>query len=184
VVVVGNGEEAVLRARTLGDAGASVLVVADRPSREVQRLAEAPGFTLALRPFEAADLDGAWLAVSTDPDAPLTERIADAAEARQVFYCAVDGTKRSTFSHVAIARSGGVTLTVSTNGRVPALARRLREELARVLAEAPLGDLVEGLTELRMRTPSALRRKVLGDVLEGLRLTGRLEVPKLPEPER
>ena len=68
----------------------------------------------------------------------------------------------SNFSHLALARAGDVTLSISTNGRAPALARRLREELERVLGESNLIAFVERLARLRDRTPSVDRRDVLG----------------------
>jgi len=182
VVVLGSGAEAVRRAGALHEAGAVVVVIAARPSPELRRFATESGIVLCEVAFDPSQLDGAWLAVSTDPDPGLEERVADAAEARQIFFCAVDGTKRSTFAHVAIARSAGLTLAVSTSGRVPALARRVREELARLLSEVPLVAFVERLVTLRRETPSAERRRVLEDALRGLEFSGRLVLPDLPPP--
>ena len=60
--------------------------------------------TLAARPATEADLDGVWLAVLTDMDPALAERLSRAAEARRVFFCAVDQPGFGSFSHVCLDR--------------------------------------------------------------------------------
>jgi precorrin-2 dehydrogenase/sirohydrochlorin ferrochelatase len=176
-LVVGSGEEAGPRARALLASGARVHAVSERPTEELSGLARAREIELSVRAFEDADLDAVWLAVLTDLNAPLAARIAELADARRVFFCAVDQPDSCSFSHLAVARSGCVSIAVSTNGRAPALAKRLREELARAAAEADLGAFAERLGRLRDATPSAERRAVLGDAVRGVHLTGRLELP-------
>jgi precorrin-2 dehydrogenase/sirohydrochlorin ferrochelatase len=183
VVVVGSGPEAVKRTRALIDAGARVTLVAERPSDEVRALASAePAVALVERAFEDADLDGAWLAVVADLDDALARRAGAAAEARSVFFCAVDQPGYGSFSHLALTREGGVTVAISTSGRAPSLARRLRQELERLFREADLEGFVRSLSELRGRTPSKDRARVLGQAVAGVKLTGKLELPAKPEP--
>jgi precorrin-2 dehydrogenase/sirohydrochlorin ferrochelatase len=177
-LVVGSGEEAVHRAETLVEAGALVRVVCEHATEGLSALGSSGTIELAPRAFDDPDLDGVWLAVLTDPDRALAERISRAAEQRRVLFCAVDQPDFGSFSHLALARSGGVTLAVSTNGKAPAFARRLREELERVLGESRLGAFVERLARLRDRTPSNERRTVLGRAVERVRLTGSLELPE------
>jgi precorrin-2 dehydrogenase/sirohydrochlorin ferrochelatase len=160
------------------EAGALVRVVGEHPTEALSVLGKSGTLELAARPFTLTDLDGVWLAVLTDLDRALAERISEATERRPMLFCAVDQPDFGTFSHLALARSGDVTLAVSTNGKAPALARRLREELERVLGESNLGALVERLVRLRDKTPSNERRLVLGRAVEKVRLTGKLEVPE------
>lgn len=180
-LVVGAGEEAERRATALAHAGARVHVVSEHPSPALERLSESGSVSLSARAFTESDLDGAWLAVLTDMDRAVAERMFHAAEARRVFFCAVDQPDLGSFSHVALARSGPVTVAISTNGRAPALARRLREELVRVFDAAGLGAFAERLAALRDRTPSARRKAVLGEAVEGVALSGEL---RLPAPEK
>jgi siroheme synthase-like protein len=155
--VIGGGEDAGTRARSLGEAGARVRVVQE---------------------FVEADLDGIWLAVLTDTDAALAERAFRAANERRVFFCAVDQPDFCTFSHVALARSGDLTVAVSTNGKAPAVSRRIREELERLLSQANVGGFVARLAALRERTPPPQRRTLLGAAARELRFTGKIEVPE------
>jgi siroheme synthase-like protein len=177
-LVVGSGAEALPRARALKDAGAHVRVVSASPSPELSALRGVHGVEFFERAFSEADFDGVWLAVLTDLDRSLAERMFLAASSRYTFFCAVDQPQFCTFSHLALAREGDVTLAISTNGKAPALARRLREELARVLAEANLGAFVARLAELRERTASVNRRQILGDAVKRVRFSGKLELPE------
>lgn len=177
-LVVGSGGEAGRRATALVEAGAIVRVVCEHPTAELSALGASMTLELVRRAFDDADLDGVWLAVLTDPDRALAEKISRAADLRRLFFCAVDQPDFGSFSHLALARAGGVVLAVSTHGKAPALARRLREELERVLGESSLGAFVERLARLRDKTPSNERPAVLGRAVDRVRLTGKLEVPE------
>jgi siroheme synthase-like protein len=176
-LVVGTGEEAALRAEALAAVGATVHVVAERPGDALVRGAAAGRFALSARPFADEDLDGKWLAVLTDLDAELADRIERGALARRVFFCAVDQPGFGNFAHLALARSGPLVVAISTNGRAPSLARRLREELARLFAESGMARFVDGLGALRDGTAPAERRRVLGEAVRAVRFTGTLSLP-------
>jgi siroheme synthase-like protein len=176
-LVVGGGAEAAARAANLRDAGARVLVVSPSPSDELVRFAQAGGAELAERPFSESDLDDVWLVVQTDRDPELAARIGRGCTARRLFFCATDHPTHNGFSHMAIARAGLVKIAVSTDGRAPALGRRLREELQLLLDRAGLAAFAERLAALRERTPSEQRSAALGAAVRGLRLTGELELP-------
>jgi siroheme synthase (precorrin-2 oxidase/ferrochelatase) len=79
---------------------------------------------------------------------------------------------------MAQARAGLVTVSVSTSGKAPALGRRLAEELKRVLDRAGLAAFAEKLAELRERTPSPDRARILGDAVADVKLDGELRLPK------
>jgi uroporphyrin-III C-methyltransferase/precorrin-2 dehydrogenase/sirohydrochlorin ferrochelatase len=176
-VVVGGGAEAALRVGNLLEAGARVLLVGDEPTPGLELLAS-ERLRIERRPFADADLDGAWLVVQTTEDAALAARVGRLCEARQLFFCAVDQPENSSYAHLALARAGSLTLAIGTEGRAPALGRRLREEFSRVLAEADAAEEVERLARLRAATPSAERREVLSRAVADVRFSGALRFRK------
>lgn len=180
VVAIGAGQELERRTLALLAAGAAVRVVSPAPGPALLRLAAAGDLELCDRAFEPEDLDDAWLSVLTEREPELAARVAAAAAARRVFHVTVDLPDRSSYAHVALARSGPVTVGISTGGKAPALARRLREELERLFARAALGAFAERLAELRLRTPSEARAEVLGRAVAGLTLVGELRLPPAP----
>jgi siroheme synthase-like protein len=176
-LVVGGGAEAVLRASNLLDAGAQVLVVAEET---VPGLSELPAERLRFeeRAYRESDLDQVWLVVQATMDAALAARISRDCEARRIFFCAIDQPEHSGYSHLALARAGSLTIAIGTEGRAPALGKKLREELLRLLAAAGAAEEVAALAALRDATPRAERREVLSRAVADVHFTGELRFRK------
>jgi siroheme synthase-like protein len=177
-LVVGVGREAGERAEALLLAGALVRLVSPTPDTELSAYLGARALRVERRAFVAEDLDGCWLAVLTDRDHELGQRMASAAHERRVLFCATDQAQDNSYSHMALARAGLVTVAIGTEGRAPALGRRLREELSRLFTLAKLEAFADSLAALRERTAPELRRDVLGRAVAGLHISGRLELPE------
>ena len=137
VVVVGGGRVAASKLEALLAAGADVTVVAPDVRPEIERR----GVIVVRRPFEDADLDGAWWVVAAAPK-EINKRVLAAAESRRVFVNAVDDPDHATAYLGGVVRRQGVTVAISTDGRAPALAGLLREALDAWLP----GDLAEWLS--------------------------------------
>jgi uroporphyrin-III C-methyltransferase/precorrin-2 dehydrogenase/sirohydrochlorin ferrochelatase len=133
VVVVGGGSVAARRARALHDAGADVLVVAPTIADDIAGL----GVTTTVRPFQADDLDGAWLAMACTDDPGVNTAVASAAEQRRVFCVRADAAPDGTARTSAVARHDGVTVAVN-GGDDPSRAIALRDAIATALE---VGDL-------------------------------------------
>lgn len=136
VVLVGGGPVATAKLRQLLAAGARVRVVAPEITDELQsvvaRLALHPAVILDQRPFEPADLDGAWLVVAAaTPE--VNRHVADVAERLRIFVNAVDDPANATAFLSGVVRRDGVTLAISTSGAAPALTALLREGLDALL---------------------------------------------------
>ena len=175
-LVVGSGPELLSRTRALLEAHARPIVISSAPSDEIRGLAAGGEVELFEREFTDTDLDGKWLAVLVDENRALATRMAALAEAARVFFCAVDQPEHNSYAHMAQARAGLLTIAISTAGQAPALGRRLREELERLLTQSGMPAFVAELAALRARTPSAERRTVLGAAVAGVRFTGELEL--------
>ena len=175
-LVVGSGAEVVFRTQALLDAHALPVVVNNAPNEAIRAFAAAGKITLQERDFVDSDLNGKWLAVLVDENPVLAARMASLAEIERVFFCAVDQPEHNSYAHMAQARAGLLTIAISTAGQAPALGRRLRQELERLLTGAKVAEFVEKLAELRQRTPSSERRKVLGDAVSGVHFSGELKL--------
>jgi uroporphyrin-III C-methyltransferase/precorrin-2 dehydrogenase/sirohydrochlorin ferrochelatase len=123
-VLVGGGRVAAGKIDALLAAHADVMVVAPEIRAELDR----PGVTRVRRPFEDADLDGAWYVVAAAPP-DVNRQVRAAAEARHLFVNAVDDPASASAYAGAIVRRDGVTIALSTSGKAPALAGLLREAL-------------------------------------------------------
>lgn len=136
-VVVGGGRVAAEKTAALADAGADVVSVPKDG-------------------YHADVLDGAFLAISTGEDATDPGTFFADAETRGVLVNVMDDIPRCHFAFPAIVRRGDLKVAISTAGRAPALARRIRIRLDEELPQA-LGPLVDAMGEAR---EAALPRQV------------------------
>jgi precorrin-2 dehydrogenase len=128
-LVVGAGREGEGKIAGLLAAGASVRVVAPRATRTVREWAREGRVRREQRAFEAADLDGAFLVVIATSSPAVNEIVWREARRRGVLCNAVDDPPHCDFYYPAVVRRGSLQIAISTDGKSPALAQRLRREL-------------------------------------------------------
>jgi precorrin-2 dehydrogenase/sirohydrochlorin ferrochelatase len=128
-VVVGGGSVASRKVRDLLDCGGDVTVVASTVCPEIQELAAAGRVRLFLHLYSSDDLCGAFVAVAATDDEEVNARISREAQAAGVLVNVVDRPALCTFTLPAVVRRGDLTIAIATEGRCPALASILREEL-------------------------------------------------------
>jgi siroheme synthase-like protein len=144
VLVVGGGPVALEKVRGLLDAGARVTVVAPEAVPELLSL---PVEWLA-RGYHSSDLRGRFLVVAATSTTPLNRRVFADAEARGVFCNVADVPDLCSLILPAVHREGPIAVAVSTGGASPALAQRIRDEVA-TLVGPEHAHLAEKMRELR-----------------------------------
>jgi siroheme synthase-like protein len=151
-VVVGGGRIAARKIEALLDAGARVHVVAPELVDELQAARDAGRITTSERPFQADDLDGAWLATTATSTAAVNRAVFEAGEARGIWVNAADDPEHCSFTLMSVVRQGDLVVTVGTGGRSPALATYLKDHVTQEMGPewAALLDLLsEAREELR-----------------------------------
>ena len=171
VVVVGGGAVAERKCRSLLEAAAAVTVVAPRLTAGLAALARDGGVSHDRRSLQPGDLRGAVLAfAATDSRAA---NAAVAAEARQlgIPVCVADAPEEGTFTSPATVRRGDLLITVSTGGKSPALARRIRRDLEERYGPeyAAIVDLLGELREKLLTAPreGAYNHEFLNGLVSG-----------------
>ena len=177
-VVIGGGAVAEQKVLGLLSAGAHVTVVSPETTPRLAELAAAGGIDLRRRVYRTGDLAGAWVAIAGTDDRAANAQVWAEAEREGVLLNAVDDIDHCSFIAPAIHREGDITVAVSTSGKSPALAARLRQRVARLVgpAEARLCDLLGELRPgLAARVPDTRARTILwyrivdSDVIEFVR---------------
>jgi precorrin-2 dehydrogenase/sirohydrochlorin ferrochelatase len=128
-LVVGAGSIAEGKIRGLLQAGASVEVVAPKAVPQIEEWFGQGLLDWKPRNFEPSDLDHVSVVIAATPLREVNGQIFREARLRNVLCNSVDDPENCDFYYGAIVQRGDLQIAISTNGRSPALAQRLREEL-------------------------------------------------------
>lgn len=153
-VVIGGGEVAFRKVRMLLDFGGEVEVVSPALCPALAALEHEGKVKVTHREYRRGDLEGAFVAIAATDDPAVNERVAHEARGCRALLNVVDVPELSDFIVPSYLRRGDITVAVSTAGRSPALARRIRGELERQFGPEYallLGIVEEVRSELRAR---------------------------------
>jgi uroporphyrin-III C-methyltransferase/precorrin-2 dehydrogenase/sirohydrochlorin ferrochelatase len=170
-------------ALSLAIGGRSALVVGTGPGADerASRLRQAGAAVRQVAPadYRTDMCAGVFLVIAQSGNSELDRRVTADAGASGALRYAHDQPDVSDFAFPALVRRGPVAIAISTEGAAPALARRLREEIARLLDEAgaDLDRLIRELEHEREEwAPSPERADRLYRLACRLRLAGRVEI--------
>ena len=117
------------------------------------------------KPFDPADLAGKQLVIAATDDKVLHREIRRLAHEQSILVNVADTPAECDFYLGSVVQKGDLKLAISTNGKSPTIAKRLRETLTDTLPNE--------LHELLQHMP-AIRQKLGGDFSEKVRTLNRL----------
>jgi precorrin-2 dehydrogenase / sirohydrochlorin ferrochelatase len=147
-LVVGGGEVALEKVEGLLTCDADVTVVAPDAVEELQDYAREGSIRWERREFVDSDLDGKFLVVAATNVTDVNISAYEGAERRAMLCNVVDVPPLCNFILPAIVRTGPLAIAISTAGASPALAKRMKREIAETYGE-PYARLAEMLNEAR-----------------------------------
>jgi siroheme synthase-like protein len=147
-LVVGGGEVGLEKVEGLLACDADVTLVAPRAVPELEQLAREGSIRWERRSYEPADLEGSFLAIASTDDTDVNIRVYEDAEARAMLVNIVDVPPLCNFILPAIVRTGPLAIAISTAGASPALAKRMKREIAESYGE-PYARLAVILNDAR-----------------------------------
>jgi len=149
-LVVGAGGIAAPKVASLLRAGGDVTVVAPDARPEIVDQAREGIIQWHAREFVESDLDGMFLVVTGTDRQSVNHAVAEAARARDILCNSVDDPPDCDFFYPSVVRRGDLQIAISTAGKSPALAQRIREEIDSLLSE-DAGNWLDALGETRLR---------------------------------
>src|ERR1700682_5974491 len=129
VVIVGGGAIAEGKISSLLAGGAGVRVIAPDVSAGIKDLVKSEKIEWHAKVFRANDLAEAFLVVAATSAPGVNEAVFREADARGLLCNAVDDIQHCHFYYGSVVQRGDLQIAISTNGKSPALAQRLRREL-------------------------------------------------------
>ena len=147
-LVVGGGDVALEKVEGLLACDGQVTVVAPDVVDEIRALADEGSIRWERRAYEPGDLDGRFLAIAATDDTDANIAVYDEAERRAMLVNVVDVPPLCNFILPAIVRTGPLAIAISTAGASPALAKRMKREIAEAYGE-PYARLAVLLNDAR-----------------------------------
>jgi siroheme synthase-like protein len=129
VVVVGGGEIAASKIDGLLLAGANVRIVSPALNTALGVLVRENKIEWSEKEFASEDVNDAFLVIAATSVPSVNEAVYRAADTRGLLCNAVDDTENCHFYYGSVVQRGDLQIAISTNGKSPALAQRLRKEL-------------------------------------------------------
>jgi precorrin-2 dehydrogenase/sirohydrochlorin ferrochelatase len=187
-LVVGGGAVGTRKVKTLLDCGAAVTVVSPKVSDPLSALAGENRISLKQRPYRTSDLDGVFLVIGATDHKDLNRAIFDDARKQGKLCNIADQPDLCNFILPSVIERGDLIIAISTSGKSPAFARKLRKQL-----EAQFGPEYAGFLKLmgavrkillkQSRDPEAHRQifESLIDqgLLESIRDGGKDQIDKI-----
>jgi precorrin-2 dehydrogenase/sirohydrochlorin ferrochelatase len=147
-VVVGGGDVGLEKVEGMLACGGEVTLVAPDAVEQLAEYAEEGSIRWERRTYDASDLEGAFLAIAATDDTEVNIRVYEDAERRAMLVNVVDVPPLCNFILPAIVRTGPLAIAISTTGASPALAKRMKAEIAESFGE-PYARLAVILNEAR-----------------------------------
>jgi len=147
-LVVGGGEIGLEKIEGLLACDGDVTVVAPEAIDAIAGLAHEGSIRWERRAYDPGDLEGTFIVIAATSDTDVNIGVYEDAERRAMLVNVVDVPPLCNFILPAIVRTGPLAIAISTAGASPALAKRIKAEIADEYGE-PYARLAELLNEVR-----------------------------------
>src|SRR3990172_7396816 len=151
-LVVGGGNVAWRKVCSLKEAAARVTVVSPEFCLE---MGKETGIERIQQKYEEGFLNGAWVVIASTDDEEVNKKIYYDAAKKGILVNVIDRPEFCSFIVPATINRGDLSISISTGGASPALARNIRESL-----EKQFGDEYSEFAKLLSET----RRKILSEI--------------------
>lgn len=185
-VVVGGGKVAGRKVELLLKCGATVRVIALRIDPSLKTLADSGAVEHVSGPYEKRQIAGAVLVFASTDDSDVNRAVSLDARKAGIPVNVADAPELCSFLVPSVVERGDLLIAVSTSGRSPALAKRIRMELERSFGPE-YARMLKLLGEIRpilmkMEPDVNERKKVLNKIVDS-DLLGRIRNGEQAEPE-
>lgn len=155
--VVGGGEVALRKVKTLLNEGAKVTVISPSLCESLEMLYQTENaFVWVTDPYQDGMLSGSFLVVAATNNREINHQVAMWCEAHNILVNVADSREESSFIVNAAVRRGDLLIAISTDGASPAVAKSIRMQLEAEFGEeyAVMLEIMEDMRKKAMTTIS------------------------------
>ena len=147
-LIIGGGPVAERKAASLLEYGAQIKVISPRVEKGIAEWANDDLLIWTAREFAVNDLEGSFMVFIATDDNSLNQEIAWLCRQRDILVNAVDDPPNCDFFVPSVLRRDSLAVAISTEGKSPLFAARLRRELEAIITEEH-GKFVNILGQIR-----------------------------------
>ena len=126
-----------------------IKIVAEEFGTEVPELAkDYPNVMLITKTFEDSDLDGVNLVIAGVDNPESSAKIQQACRARNILVNVADKPALCDFYLGSVVKKGDLKIAISTNGKSPTVAKRMREMLTDIIPDS-IDEVLQEMKEIR-----------------------------------
>ena len=162
LLVIGGGNVGLekLQAVLQNSPATSVTLVAPEISEPVRELAAVhPNVRLLERGYHSSDLEYADIVIVAVNDRRVSETVAREAKEKGLLVNVADTPDLCDFYLSSIVRKGNLKIAISTNGKSPTIAKRLKEEIGAMIPEE-METVLDNMQTIRQRMNGDFSEKV------------------------
>lgn len=163
VLIVGGGDVAHRKCQAMLQAKADITLVAPEFCEELLTLAQQQRVTLVKDYFSPNHVNKQSLIIAATDLESVNKAVFDTAEAHNIFVNVVDDQPKCRFIFPSIVDRQPITIAISSAGKAPVLARRLREKLETLIPQhiGPLAELAGNFREtVKSKLDSFTKRRM------------------------
>ena len=139
---------------------APVTLVAPEIRAEIHELAgQHPAVTLVLGTYQPHLLDGKDIVIAGTNDKAVNKQVQMDCKARKILVNVADTPPLCDFYLSSVVKKGDLKIAISTNGKSPTFAKRLREVLEEMLPDS-LQETLDNLTAIRKQLTGDFQAKM------------------------
>ena len=170
VVLIGGGSVATRKASALLDAGARLVVVADRAGDVLTDLCTKHSIQLVRAKYAKEYIGAAALVIAATSDEKVNRQVYADCQTLGILCNVVDDPEHCDFFVPAVVKRGDLQIAIGTEGNCPAYAGHLRKKLEKMFTEQH-GRFLAELECMRRRVIDALpdpadRKTLLGQLVD------------------
>jgi precorrin-2 dehydrogenase / sirohydrochlorin ferrochelatase len=171
ILIVGGGNVALEKLTFLlkSSPDANVEMVSPMFREETIALANKFNIKMTIAPYDKTYLQNKHMVVATTDNVPVNEQVYHDCRAQHILVNVADNPPFCDFYMGGIVTKGNVKVAISTNGKSPTTAKRLRQFFEDVIPDN-IDDLVKNLNEFRKTIKGDFEEKVetLNEFTKGL----------------
>lgn len=134
-VIVGGGEVSARKITFLLNCGANIVVISPQINEEINAFVQEKRIEWICREYQSNDLNDAFFVIVATDDSGLNKRISIEARDARVLVNVASSEEDSTFILPAVLNRGSLGIAISTEGKSPALAKKIRDDLSEMFGK-------------------------------------------------